>query len=168
MTDSKKLRRIAEELLILAEKSGPSKSNSVFDLFESNVDSIDPDHLTRFAQALYKTRRVRARHFDENIFGEPAWDMLLDLYVHNNSANRTSVKSLCLASHVPETTALRWIGLLVDAALVIRESDESDRRRVFLSLTPSGEAAIRRYLIEVTKLLRPVRLPTLMLSGAGT
>ena len=93
--------------------------------------------------------------------------MLLDLYVHNNSANRTSVKSLCLASHVPETTALRWIGLLVDAALVIRESDESDRRRVFLSLTPSGEAAIRRYLVEVTNLLRPVRLPSLMLTDTG-
>lgn len=167
MTDRNKLRRIAEELLILAEKDGPSKSDSVFDLFESNSDNIDSDHLTRFAQALYKTRRVRARHFDENIFGEPAWDMLLDLYVHNNSANRTSVKSLCLASHVPETTALRWIGLLVDAALVIRESDESDRRRVFLSLTPSGEAAIRRYLVEVTNLLRPVRLPSLMLTDTG-
>ena len=167
MTDRKQLRRIAEELLILADKDWLSKSDSVFDLFESKGDHLDPAHLTRFAQALYKTRRVRARHFDENIFGEPAWDMLLDLYVHNKSANRTSVKSLCLASHVPETTALRWIGLLVDAALVIRESDESDRRRVFLSLTPSGEAAIRRYLVEVTNLLRPVRLPSLMLSDTG-
>ena len=168
MTDRNKLRIIAEELLILADKDGISKSDSVFDLFESKGSNIDPDYLTRFAQALYKTRRVRARHFDENIFGEPAWDMLLDLYVHNNSGNRTSVKSLCLASHVPETTALRWIALLVDAALVIRENDESDRRRVFLSLTSSGEAAIRRYLVEVTNLLRPVRLPALMMSDVGT
>ena len=167
MTDRTKLRIIAEELLIIANNDGSLARNSVFDLFEGKDRTIESDYLILFAQALYKTRRVRARHFDDNIFGEPAWDMLLDLYVHSNSGHRTSVKSLCLASHVPETTALRWIGLLVDAALVFREDDESDRRRVFLSLTSSGKAAIRRYLIEVNNLLRPARLPTLMLSDTG-
>ena len=63
MTDRNKLRRIAEELLILADKDGLEKPGSAFDLFESTVSNIDPDFLTRFAQALYKTRRVRARHF---------------------------------------------------------------------------------------------------------
>lgn len=167
MTDRNKLRRIAEELIILAAEDGISKTNSVFDLFHARESNIDPDYLTFFAKEMYNARRIRSRHFDKNIFGEPAWDMLLDLYVRSNSGHRTSVKSLCLASDVPETTALRWIGLLVDAALVIRKDDESDRRRVFLSLTPSGKAAIRCYLIEVTNFIRPVRFSTLMLSDTG-
>src|SRR3546814_1843272 len=41
---------------------------------------------------------------------DPAWDMLLDLYLAAERNTRpVSISSLCIASAVPATTALRWI-----------------------------------------------------------
>ena len=58
-----------------------------------------------------KSRRMRNEVFGDNLFGEPAWDMLLDLYASHLEQKRVSVSSLQIASAVPGTTALR-----VDAA----------------------------------------------------
>ena len=43
---------------------------------------------------------------------------------------RVSVTSLCIASGVPPTTALRWIAQMSEAGLLERVEDEADRRRV--------------------------------------
>ena len=157
------LRRIAKELLILAEHADDSDFNLVPETRYLPPYNINPDYITRFAQSLYKSRRVRARYFDKNLFGEPTWDMLLDIFVHQSSGLQVSVKSLCLASDVPDTTALRWIALLVESGLIARKNDERDRRRIFLSLTPRGEAAIRQCLIDIIGLVRAPAVSGFML-----
>lgn len=168
MTSRNDLRRIAEELLILADQSDDTDTKFFQGSRGSMPDKIDSDHLTRVAITFYRARQMRARYLEENLFGEPAWDMLLDLFINKSNRIKTSVKSLCVASHVPETTALRWIGLLIDASLVYRENDNTDRRRVFICLTPRGLAAIRHHLIDVTQLLRVLPVPPLMLVDART
>lgn len=163
MTVKDNLRRIAEELLILSEQNSEEQSDLRSDSIKTQRCSLDPRYITRFAQSLYNSRRIRMHHFDGSLFGEPSWDMLLDLFVQQSSGLQVSVKSLCLASDVPDTTALRWIALLVETGLVARKDDERDRRRTFLSLTPSGEAAIRRCLIEIIGLTRASAVPSFML-----
>ncbi len=59
---------------------------------------------------IIRQRQLRARFFDGELFADPAWDMLLDLTAARVEARRVSVTSLCIASGVPPTTALRWIG----------------------------------------------------------
>ena len=157
------LRRIAKELLILAEHDDDSDSNWSSETLYLPPYNTNLDHIIRFAQSLYKSRRVRARYFDKNLFGEPIWDMLLDIFVHQSSGLPVSVKTLCLASDVPETTALRYIALLVETGLIARKNDERDRRRIFLSLTPRGEAAIRQCLIEMFGLVRAPAVSGFML-----
>ena len=157
------LRRIAKELLILAAQNDDSDDNLSSATRYVPPYNINPDHVTRFAQSLYKSRRARARYFDKNLFGEPIWDMLLDIFVHQSSGLPVLVKTLCLASDVPETTALRYIALLVETGLIARKNDERDRRRTFLSLTPSGEAAIRQCLIEMFGLIRAPAVSGFML-----
>ena len=71
----------------------------------------------------------------KNLFGEPAWDILLDLYVAEVENKRISVSSVCIGTGGPPTTALRYINALVDLGLVARQSAVSDGRRVFLQLT---------------------------------
>lgn len=61
---------------------------------------------------ILKRRVVRGKFFDsfsEDLFRDPAWDMLLDLTLAHTECRRVSVTSLCIASGVPPTTALRWI-----------------------------------------------------------
>ncbi|MEP7223156.1 MAG: MarR family transcriptional regulator [Novosphingobium sp.] len=99
----------------------------------------------RLVRRLIRSRQQRARYFDAEMFADPAWDMLLDLTAARAEMKRVSVTSLCIASGVPPTTALRWIGQLVDAGLFQRVEDQCDRRRAFIELTDKAADAMARY-----------------------
>lgn len=82
-----------------------------------------------------RIRRQRDQRFGADLFRDPAWNMMLDLARHRIDRKRCAVTSACIASGVPPTTALRWIEMLIDRGLVVREPDENDARRAWLSLT---------------------------------
>jgi DNA-binding MarR family transcriptional regulator len=82
----------------------------------------------------------------KNLFGEPAWDILLDLYASEVEGRQVSISSACVASSVPATTALRWLNTLADSGLVARAPDGSDARRSNLELTPLGRSSLRRWI----------------------
>ena len=100
-----------------------------------------------------RARRLRARFFDEELFADPAWDMLLDLLQAEIAQHRVPVSSLCIAAAVPPTTALRWIKTMTDAGLFQRRADPHDGRRVFVELAPPASEAMRRYFSEVGKVV---------------
>ena len=102
-------------------------------------------------QQVIRARRLRARFFDQEIFADPAWDMLLDLLQAEIAQHRVPVSSLCIAAEVPATTALRWIKTMTDAGLFKRRADPHDGRRVFVELAPGASEAMRRYFREVGK-----------------
>jgi hypothetical protein len=99
----------------------------------------------RLVRRIIRQRHLRARFFDPALFADPAWDILLDLTAARAEHKRVSVTSLCIASGVPPTTALRWIGQLTAAGLLERIDDETDRRRTFLALSDSAADAMARY-----------------------
>jgi DNA-binding MarR family transcriptional regulator len=94
-------------------------------------------------------RSERRRFLPAHLFADPAWDMLLDLYLSDIVSQRISVSSLCTASNVPATTALRWITSLQAEGLVERAGDPCDHRRYFMSLSKKGMAAMDGYFGEV-------------------
>jgi DNA-binding MarR family transcriptional regulator len=99
-----------------------------------------------------RARRLRARFFDEELFADPAWDMLLDLLQAEIAQHRVPVSSLCIAAAVPATTALRWIKTMTDVGLFKRRADPHDGRRIFVELSAEASQAMRRYFGEVGKL----------------
>lgn len=99
----------------------------------------------RLVRRIIRQRQLRARFFDDDLFADPAWEMLLDLTAARAEHIRVSVTSLCIASGVPPTTALRWIGQMSDAGLLQRVEDETDRRRVFITLSDRAADAMARY-----------------------
>ena len=96
-----------------------------------------------------RARRLRSRFFEEELFADPAWDMLLDLLQAEIAQHRVPVSSLCIAAAVPATTALRWIKSMTDAGLFMRRADPHDGRRVFVELSPKASQAMRQYFSEV-------------------
>ncbi|MBX7496582.1 MarR family transcriptional regulator [Qipengyuania sp. 6B39] len=96
-----------------------------------------------------KHRQARARFFDGDLFADPAWDILLDLSAARAERLQVSVTSLCIASGVPATTALRWIAQMVDAGLLVRVADPQDRRRAYIALADNTAEAMARYFAEV-------------------
>lgn len=104
--------------------------------------------LGRRARALYEERRAREAAFgaDAAIFGEPSWDILLDLYHWEATGRLISLSSSCIASGRPTTTAMRHVRGLERRGLVVRERDCADARRWWLRLTPKGDALMEAFL----------------------
>lgn len=90
-------------------------------------------------------RQARARFFDPELFGDPAWDMLLDLTAAHGEGARVSVSSLCIAAGVPATTALRWLTQMVESGIFERVPDSADKRRAFIGLSDKAIAAMSGY-----------------------
>ncbi len=103
----------------------------------------------RLVRRIIRARQQRARFFDGDLFADPAWDMLLDLTAARAEHTRVSVTSLCIASGVPPTTALRWIGQMTEAGLLERVEDPSDRRRAFIALSDAASDAMARYFVSI-------------------
>lgn len=92
-------------------------------------------------------------YLPDDLFADPAWDMLLDLLAAEMSQHRVSVSSLCAAAAVPFTTALRWLKLLTERGLVTRHKDPRNRQRVFIELAPETSEALRQYFSEAVKVV---------------
>ena len=118
---------------------------------EGNEPLAIPAEAAAHARRIYAQRRLRSTAFgrDADLFGEPCWDMMLDLYVQQASGRRITVSDLCLAAAVPLTTALRWVGTLEGRGLLRRRIDASDRRRSFVDLTSKGSATMGHALAEM-------------------
>lgn len=75
--------------------------------------------------------------------------MLLDLFVAAADGRDVSVSSACIASGVPNSTALRWIGELEREGMVVRRRDDRDARRTFLEIAPDAADGVERWLGDV-------------------
>ena len=106
----------------------------------SRIDSLD------MVRSIIRARSMRRQAFAADLFADPAWDMLLELYAIKCEDRRISISKLSFAAGVPSTTALRWIDKLEVEGLVVRTEDPMDARRVWIALSPSGLAAMDSYL----------------------
>lgn len=93
-------------------------------------------------RAMIRSRANRPKFIPSYLFADPAWDILLNLYSAELAQQRVSVSSLCIASNVPATTALRWIKTLENEGLIRRAADRFDARRYFIALTEAGVSAM--------------------------
>lgn len=94
------------------------------------------------ALAWVGARRTRDNFFDPDLFTNPVWDVLLDLYVSHAKGRTECLSSVCVASNSPTTTVARWIGTLVNRGLIERAADPNDRRRTLLNLSAAGLKAM--------------------------
>jgi DNA-binding MarR family transcriptional regulator len=111
----------------------------------SPVQPID----TQLIRSMQRLRRQRTKYFKAELFGEPAWDMMLELMVARLESRHVTVSSLCMAAAVPTTTALRWLGSLCESGLFIRYADRQDARRTYIRLADSTAASLEAYLHDV-------------------
>lgn len=79
--------------------------------------------------------------------------MLLALYCFSSKGERLTVSSLCYASGVPQTTALRWVNVIEERHLISRSRDPVDGRKNYVALTKKGEELMRRCLQSAHKTL---------------
>jgi DNA-binding MarR family transcriptional regulator len=124
-----------------------------FQELRAGLDALQAD-MTRSPTALsppkdvhdlIRARAQRQHFFGGDLFADPAWDILLELYACELSQQRVSVSKLCFAVSVPTTTVLRWLALLERRSLIQRHDDPMDGRRVWVSLSSTGLDNVERY-----------------------
>jgi DNA-binding MarR family transcriptional regulator len=118
--------------------------------------TVTPAHLARL---LLRERRDRDLVLETAMLGDPAWDMVLDLFVAGEDGKSVPVSSVCYTAGVSSTTALRWLTVLAEKNVIVRTDDAHDKRRVNASLTSTTRASIRDYL-ERTAARRGITLRT--------
>ena len=149
--NAERLRQLSEEVNRIAStlarlSAGPSAPPR---LVEPTAAADVPPLSSEVVRNVIRARRLRTRYFSADMFADPAWDMLLDLLQAEIAQLRVPVSSLCIASAVPATTALRWLKTMVSQGLFVRRADPHDGRRVFVELAPDTSSALRRYFAEV-------------------
>ena len=117
---------------------------------QASNDVGKPPHTARasgdLAKGIIRARNRRSKFLPKSLFADPAWDILLQLYVAEAAQHRIAIGQVCAAIDIPSTTALRWINTLEANRLVLRYADPLDARRFFISLTESGRGAMEGFL----------------------
>jgi Transcriptional regulators len=130
--NSQEKERIARIALLLNEMLSNSVEASVFEKEQST------DDLVAMAKDGIRARRRRQELFPNIQVADPAWDLMLELFINQAEGRRISVTGLGLGANVPGATVLRWLAMFHESGLIVREPDPGDRRRIWVSLTPDG------------------------------
>jgi DNA-binding MarR family transcriptional regulator len=120
-------------------------SPEFFSKYKENLEK-DPEeaenvrfYRTQAAEKIYRNRRMRDSLFTTNfgvsLFSDPAWDILLDIYINTNKNIGISVSNACLSSSAPNTTALRYITDMVNRGVIERTAHPNDRRVFLINLS---------------------------------
>lgn len=150
MTRAKQFLLALHDYASASEPGGP-----IFEIVANSAKAtlLDPmnrqsdQDWARMAESEYKERRRRDAIFaTAGLFGEPAWDMLLDIFVMHMNGKRISITSACIGACVPASTALRWLTILEQSGFVEREDDATDARRSFVRMSRTGVSKIKQYL----------------------
>jgi len=90
------------------------------------------------ARKIYAFRRRRDEALSEvaDLFHDPIWDILLDLFAAGERGQEVSVSSACIGAAVPLTTGLRALSNLQERGFVEFQNDPLDRRRRHVTLSP--------------------------------
>lgn len=153
-TIADQLAQLARALRATGHPDGPALAQA------PSLGLSKGDYLA-IAERRYQERRRRTALFgNPDLFGEPAWDILLDLYIAYARGLPVSVSSACIGSAVPATTGLRWLGILQEEGLVVRGHDPNDQRRIHVRLSNEGVRRMEHFLRELctNESSRPVEL----------
>ena len=99
------------------------------------------DALTAVSRII-EARRVRESFFRAGLFSEPAWDILLALFLGELRQQRIATSDLARTLAISLTVALRWIDALEQEGLVRRYPD----RMTFVSLSARGSTTMHSWL----------------------
>lgn len=84
--------------------------------------------------------------FNPDLFADPAFDMLLFVFLEEEAGRSVETSACYRASGVPRTTAVRWINMLVSMGMFHSAPHPTDRRLALLSLSEETRASTRQWL----------------------
>ena len=130
------LAQLAEELAEAARKYDAAADDDS-DAHPS-IEAMSP---RQYFASLLELRRMRERYFGSELFGEPAWDIMLELMLARVDEREVTTSELRSHTSSPQIVTRHYIDALVEAKLVDTFENARNIQDPFLSL--SSEAARR-------------------------
>lgn len=140
--DVRQARRLLE--LLVAHDNREMEANAT-----ASAAKASREHLFAVARFSWLVRQGRVRHFSPAMFGEPAWDLLLALYVNESKDPTPTVSSLAKTAGASMTTAFRWIDYLEEKGLIERERRSLEGRAWTVALSERGRVTLEKYFTDV-------------------
>jgi DNA-binding MarR family transcriptional regulator len=103
-------------------------------------DGTSADRAMLMAEMMCDIRDARGALFPASMFSEPAWDILLALYVTDGEP---AASDLARRTHIPSSTLWRWLAYLEGHNLIEREDSPDDKRAHKIRLTDEARANLR-------------------------
>lgn len=151
--------------ILLTKEHGLYEQQFALKSLDVSVAAIYPEshsdlnsELREALLAMIAVRRARHRYFASNLFGEPAWNMLLDLALSRLTGRNVDVTSACIASGSPTTTGLRALAALEASGHAVRRSDPTDGRRFFVVITDKSFAQVKKFIESVSQSISSARM----------
>src|ERR1051325_5563112 len=102
--------------------------------------------LAAMAERLYLERRRREEYFPAGLFGEPAWDLILALFVARDEGRRLTIAEAYEAAKVKPAAGRKLLARMECQGMIRRSPDQQDRRKRFVGLTDDGTERLTDYL----------------------
>lgn len=135
----------SQRQLSLVNPFGPNHTEEERE--QSPSGSGPPPDKSFFAHII-DMRRTRDRIFGGDLFGEPAWDMLLHLMVARFDEQGMAAQALASAIGHPESTTIRYIDAMVADNLLERDNQPIDPRDGIVRLTDDAARAMLEFFRE--------------------
>ena len=125
-----------------------------FDPFAVSNDTVRIDSFAddaaeeAVAQRLLASQRRRGLHFDAALFRDPAWDIMLVLFIAQCRGIHSSMDHACDMPGVPHATAIRIVQYLAKIGLVECHPNPADPDRTHLALSAEGNRGMRSFLAD--------------------
>jgi hypothetical protein len=111
-------------------------------------DPLSPEagqSLRTVAERLYAERRKRDEYFPSALFGEPAWDLLLALFIAHDDGRPVSLSEAYDAARIDSRHGPALIEKLIAAGLVTRSHNKGNA----ILLTDHGLDRLNDYLADL-------------------
>ena len=155
--DRQKVLDVAQMLLRLSDSDFRADEESLVTEFGAAGKVSAAGEGTRKARPdaairmLVKEERVRRRKrhgllgVDSDVFADPGWDLLLEIFEAHLSGHRLAASTIGLEAGIPQSTALRWLTYLASLGLIVRDPDPSDKRRQLVGLDERAITGLRKF-----------------------
>ena len=116
---------------------------------DRNEGTDEASHIVENARYAMRRRMLRRQLLGSaDLFGEPAWDKLLDLFVHECEKRPLAMSSLCISAGIPTSSGMKLIQRMCDAEILERIPDPGDGRRSLMRIAPEIAHRLRAYFAE--------------------
>jgi predicted transcriptional regulator len=143
------INQIIDELSALKSNIAEISEKVENQLRADILDNDDNKLLTVFVSRYMENRNLRSKMISQDLFSDPCWDILMDVFSARLNDKNISVSAVATAGNMPHTTGLRYIDTLEKIGYIYRERDDWDGRRIFVKMTDDTFRMMKDYFLRV-------------------